>query len=161
MTPTSSPGTFVADANVLVGLAAHEADKYDAAEAQLAQYFAAGFAGFVPGVAVAEALYALCRKFMGGDLAPTEHATALNNLYVLLAAFEPPPSGDVALAARAEEVRGTHGCSRSADGLCLALAEELALFGPCELVTFDQAFAAQAQALAPTVTVRLLPPTAP
>jgi len=56
---------------------------------------------------------------------------------------------------RAEEIRGSYGCSRSADGLYIALAEELATTRPTELVTFDAAMPSHVAATAPTVTVRL------
>jgi predicted nucleic acid-binding protein len=146
------------DANFLIALCAKEPDKFAKAHAQLSQYVRDGCRFFAPGVLVAEALFVLCRKLMDGSLTPTEHAQAVQSLVVYLGAISPPPHGDAALAARAEQLRGTYGCSRSADGLYLALAEELANAGPAEFVTFDVDLQKQAASHAPTVTVRLLTP---
>ena len=49
-----------------------------------------------------------------------------------------PNNGDASLLPRAEEIRSGYGCSRSADGLYIALAEELAKSGTAELLTFDK-----------------------
>lgn len=68
----------------------------------------------------------------------------------------PPPRGDASLITRAEEVRSGYGCSRSADGIYIALAEELARQGPTNLLTFDQDLENQAKQNAPTVSVHLI-----
>jgi predicted nucleic acid-binding protein len=146
------------DASFLIALCAREPDKYPKAYSQLGQYVHAGCQFFAPGVLVAEVLFVLCRKLMDGSLTPTEHAQAVQSLVVYLRAIAPPPRGDAALAARAEQLRGTYGCSHSADGLYLALAEELATLGTAELVTFDVGLQKQAAKHAPTVAVRLLIP---
>jgi hypothetical protein len=75
-----------------------------------------------------------------------------------MAAVMGPPNGDRALIARAEQLRGSYGCTRSADGIYLALAEELAKAGPAEIVTFDAGLEQQAKQTAPTVQVTLLTP---
>jgi hypothetical protein len=105
---------------------------------------------------VAEALYGLCRKLQSGILTPLQHGRTVQRLLVGTAGILPPPSGDLALIERAEQIRGSYGCSRSADGLYIALAEQLAQSGPAELVTFDAGMLPQAATAAPTVTVRLL-----
>jgi predicted nucleic acid-binding protein len=69
----------------------------------------------------------------------------------------PPPSGDAALIARAEQIRNGYGCSHSADGIYIALAEELSQSGATELLTFDTDLPKQAARNAPTVKVNLLP----
>jgi hypothetical protein len=69
----------------------------------------------------------------------------------------PPPTGDRALIKRAEEIRGGLGCSRSADGIYLALAEELTKESATEVVTFDNGMKAQATANNSRVPVIVLP----
>jgi len=61
------------------------------------------------------------------------------------------------LIARAEEIRGGYSCRRSADGLYIALAEELSQSVPTELLTFDEDLPKQAAKNAPAVKVNLLP----
>jgi predicted nucleic acid-binding protein len=73
-----------------------------------------------------------------------------------IAGISPPPGGDAAPAYRAEQIRGSYGCSRSADGLYIALAEKLAQANLTELVTFDAGMQQQSAVAAPNVTVRLL-----
>jgi predicted nucleic acid-binding protein len=144
------------DANILIAVSAREPDKYVPALAQLAQYANAGSPCYAPGVIVAEALFALCRKLTNQWLTPVEHAVAVTDLKDLAQTLLPPPRGEAALIERAEQMRAGYGCSRSADGLYLALAEQLAQAGPVELVTFDVDLQRQAALVAPTVTVRLL-----
>src|SRR5271166_3204870 len=57
--------------------------------------------------------------------------------------------------------RSGYGCSRSADGIYIALAEDLTARGTAELVTFDTGMPNQVAANAPAVTVRLLPTLSP
>jgi predicted nucleic acid-binding protein len=52
--------------------------------------------------------------------------------------------------------RDGYGCSRSSDGLYIALAEELVNTYDTEIVTFDKGFINQAAKNAPTVKVNLL-----
>jgi predicted nucleic acid-binding protein len=155
-TPSSSPPAVVVDANVLIAICAKEASTYTAALAQMRQYALDGCLVYAPGVVVAEALYALCRKLQNGIVTPTQHGRAIHRLLVGVAGILPPPSGDLALTHRAEQIRGTYGCSRSADGIYIALAEQLAQTGPAELVTFDTGMQQQAEVAAPGVTIRLL-----
>ena len=57
---------------------------------------------------------------------------------------------------RAEAVRGTYSCRRSADGIYLAFAEELSGTMPTMLLTFDSDLAKQAAIHAPALKVELL-----
>jgi predicted nucleic acid-binding protein len=155
-TPPSSPPAVVIDANVLIALCAREPDTYPVALAQMRQYVQDGCVAYATGVLVAEALYGLCRKLQSGAMTPAEHQRAILHLCVRMRGIRPPPIGDAALTARAEQIRGTYGCSRSADGLHIALAEQLAQAGPTELVTFDADLQSQTATAAPTVTIRLL-----
>lgn len=68
----------------------------------------------------------------------------------------PPPNGDRSLIARAERIGADYGCSRSADGIYIALAEELSQTRPTAHLTFDKELPAQAAQNAPTVIVQLL-----
>ena len=68
----------------------------------------------------------------------------------------PSPRGDASLITRAEEVRSGYGCSRSADGIYIALAEDLSKTGPTKLLTFDQDLENQVKQNAPTVSVHLI-----
>ena len=159
MNSANSTDAVVIDANVLIALCAQEADKYAVAKAAIEQRAQSGSQFFAPGVIVAETLFALCRKLMDGTLTLADHAKAVQSLHVRMTAILPPVNGDGALVERAEFMRGTYGCSRSADGLYLALAETLTQTGSAELITFDIALAAQASVLLPSLTVCLLVPT--
>jgi predicted nucleic acid-binding protein len=68
-----------------------------------------------------------------------------------------PSGGDASLLVRAEEVRSGYGCSRSTDGLYIALAEELARQCPVEILTLDEGYINQVANNAPSVKVNLLP----
>lgn len=102
-----------------------------------------------------ESLYALCRQLQDGIIIPAAHASAIANLRAFLLMLQPSPVSDADLLVRAEQLRAGYGCSRSADGMYIALAERLAGVGPTELLTFDAGQAKQAAAV-PSVTVRLL-----
>ena len=103
-----------------------------------------------------EVLYILCGKLQNGLLDATAHQEAIESLRDQMSAILPPPNGEVALVMRAEEIRSGYGCSRSSDGLYIALAEALTSTGPVELLTFDTGIVNQAARNAPTVTVNLL-----
>lgn len=155
-TPVSSAGSLVVDASVVVAVTTLEMGSYPVALAQMQRYQRDGWVAYAPGVIVSECLFALCRKLETGILTPAMHARAIRRLRSTLAIILPPPSGDASLAWRAEQIRSGYGCSRSADGLYIALAEQLAQTGPAELVTFDAGMPSQAAATAPSVVVRLL-----
>jgi hypothetical protein len=125
---------------------------------ELRQYAAAGYQFYAPGVVIAESLFVLCKKLEAKDISAQDHASAIADLCMYMSTILPPPNGDGSLVARAEQIRQTYECRRSADGLYLALTEELAAGGTSELLTFDGGMENQAQAGAPTVKVRLLVP---
>jgi predicted nucleic acid-binding protein len=155
MTPASNPRVVV-DANVLIAVCAKEQDKAATAEAALINYAAQGWRYYAPSVIISEALYVLCGKVQSGILTDAEHQTAIRSLIAYTRVILPPPNSDAALIARAEEIRSGYGCSRSADGLYIALAEELAQTEMTELLTFDNNLPKQAARNAPTVKVNLL-----
>ncbi len=156
-TPTSSPaGAVVVDANISVAVTAKETDKQPQASARLAHYTALGYEFFAPGVLVSETLYVLCKKLEKATLTPATHAQALADFHTFLSFIQAPPNGEIALVLRAEEIRGNYTCRRSADGIYVALAEELSATRPTVLLTFDEDMVKQAARNAPTVTVELL-----
>lgn len=152
-----SPSSVVIDANVAIALCANELEKVASADAKIKEYSANGCRFFAPGVLVAECLYVFCRKLKDGVLTPVEHYAAVQALAVMMGAIDPPPNGDRSLIKRAEEIRGVLGCSRSADGIYLALADELAQTSITEVLTFDTGMTSQAAALALTPKVVVLP----
>lgn len=154
--PTSSRPAVTIDANLVIAYCTKEAGTYAKAKAELEQYAKDGWQFYAPGVLVAEALFVFCKKLEAGTLTTAEHAQAVQSLEAFMNAVLPPPNGDASLIARAEQIRGSYGCSRSADALYLALAEELTRTGPAELVTFDVGLEQQAKQNAPTVTIKLL-----
>ena len=162
MMPASQPSSVTIDANILIALCAKEVDKYDTADAELTR------ATLGPG------LYFMCRASSWPSACmscarnvritlfhPMKHAAAVSDLGTYMGMILPPPQGEQSLIARAEQIRSGYGCSRSSDGLYLALTEELAGAGPAELLTFDSGLESQAKATAPSVVVRLLVPTLP
>lgn len=157
--PPSNPPSVVIDANVMIALCAKEADKYTVADAELTRLAQAGYRFFAPGVIIAECLFILCKKQEDGSLSNAGHASAVVDLCTYLGMILPAPNGDWTLVARAEQIRSGYGCSRSADGLYLALAEELAAVGTPEIVTFDAGLPNHAGANAPSVNVILLTPS--
>ena len=153
---TSAAGAVVIDANICVAIATKEADREPQAHAELQAFAARGFACYAPGVIIAETLYVLCRKRHDGSLSAPDYAQALVDFELLLSRVLPPPNGDVSLTRRAFEIASGYGCSRSADGLYIALAEVLSAAVPTVLLTLDSDLPNQAAANAPSVTVRVL-----
>jgi len=154
--PTPSPGAVVLDANVVIALASSEAGRDALATAEIARYGSMGYPLFAPGVIIAETLYVLCGKLKSGSLSPTDYATAVAVFQRTMATVLPPPRGDSALIQRAEQISSGYGCSRSADGIYIALAEELQQSMPAVILTFDRDMPGQAASKAPSVTVQLL-----
>ena len=154
--PHPECGAVVLDANVVVALASGEAGRDGAVTAEIARYGNMGYELFAPGVLAAEGLYVLCGKLNSGSLSPSDYATAVAVLQRTMAPVLPPPNGDNALIQRAEQISSGYGCSRSADGIYIALAEELARTRPTVLLTFDRELPKQAAKQAPSVTVQLL-----
>jgi predicted nucleic acid-binding protein len=159
MLPVSQPPSLTIDANVLIALCAKERDKHAIADAELTRYAQAGYRFYAPGVVVAECLYVLCKKLEENRISPTDHATAVADLCTYMGMILPPPQGDRALLARADQIRTGYGCSRSSDSLYVALTEELSGAGPAELLTFDAGLQNQVRANAPSVVIRLLVPS--
>lgn len=154
--PTKKPPCLIVDASVLIALCAREPEKYVLADSELTRYANAGFEFYAPGVIIAESLYVLCNKLKVSNLSASAHADAISDLCAYMDIINAPPSGDNSLIARAEQIRSEYGCSRSADGLYIALAEELAAKGTAELLTFDSNMDSQSKMVAPTVVVTLL-----
>lgn len=152
----SSSGALVIDANVTIALAANETGRVSAALTQIAHYSQAGYLLFAPGVIIAETLYILCGKRQRGELSNADYATAVLGFQTLMTNIHPPPNGDRSLIANAEQIGSSYGCSRSADGIYIALAEELSQSRPTILLTFDQGMPNQAIRNAPNVTVQVL-----
>src|SRR5579872_5072298 len=145
MTPTSSPpGTVVLDASVSIAVAAKEADKEPKASAEIVHYSGLGYEFFAPGALVTETLYVLCKQWESGTLAAADHAQAVQDFDALMSKVLPPPDGDGALVLRAEAIRGTYTCRRSADAVYIALAEVLTATRPTVLLTFDADMSKQA-----------------
>jgi predicted nucleic acid-binding protein len=151
----------VVDANVAIAICAKEPDKFAIATAQIQTYAMDGSRFYAPGVIGGECLYVFCRKLQAGDLTATEHANAIKAFITFMGAVEPPPAGDKSLIQRAEDFRGVLGCSRSADGIYLALAEELAKSSTTEVITFDNGMQTQGVANSLTPQVVVLPTTPP
>ena len=159
MTTTSDdppPGAVIVDANIAVAIAAKETKREALAVAELSNYAVQGYEWFAPGAIATETLYALCQKFQAGLLTEVEYEKAISTFEVLLSSLLSPPDGESVLIHRAYEIAKSYGCSRSADAVYIALAEELTRVRPTVLLTFDQDLPKQAARHAPTVTVRLL-----
>ena len=154
---TTNPCSVVIDANVAIAICAKEADKLTEAESKMKEYATNGCAFFAPGAIVMECLFVFCRKLMTGVITPAEHTSAVQAFITLMRVVNPPPSGDKSLIKRAEEIRGNLGCSHSADGIYLALAEELAKVSDTEVVTFDNGMQSQAPKGVPGLLVVVLP----
>ena len=150
--------SVVVDASVIIALCAKEPDKYEKTRAALQGHIEDGAALHAPHLVVMETLYVLCSKRQAQVLTDTEHAAAIANFDSALTIISFPSDGDASLIARAERIRQGYGCSRSADSLYIALAEQLAASGPAELLTFDAGQQRQAAENAPSVTVTLLVP---
>jgi predicted nucleic acid-binding protein len=156
--PTSSSPSATLDASFIIGYCAKEPGRHAKAQAELTRYASSGWLLFAPGVAISESLYILCQKLQTGLLTTAEHSQAVLSLETLMQTVKPPPGGEHSLIARAEQIRATYGCGRSADSIYLALTEQLAALGTAEIVTFDPGMNNQAKKNAPTVKVNWLPP---
>lgn len=153
--PTSSSAVVI-DANILIAICSQE-PTYVTAEQALADYTAKNWTFYAPGAIVMEVLFILCKKLQDGLINAATHKQAVEDFNDYMSVILPPPNRDAALIIRAEEARAGYGCSRSADGFYIALAEELGKTGTTELLTFDKGMVNQAAKNAPTVKVNLLP----
>ena len=126
--PPSKPPCLTIDSNVLIAICAKEAGRHTLAHAELTAYATQGYQFYAPGYILGECLYVLCRKLeVDRTLTPAEHAAAVADLSTYMGMILPPPNGEASLVIRAEQIRSGYGCSRSADGIFIALAEELDL----------------------------------
>lgn len=157
MNQPSKTDAVIIDANILIAICGKEQGKSQTAELAMADYAAKGWFFYAPSVIVSEVLYVLCRKFQDGALTKSDYDDSIVDFTDQLKGISPPPNGEASLAERAEEIRQGYGCSRSSDSLYIALAEELAVWGNAELLTFDKGFVNQVAKNAPTVTINLLP----
>lgn len=112
---------------------------------------------FAPGVIVSESLYVLCKQVESGEITAENHTEAVKDLADFLIPVLSSTQGDKSLIKRANEIRGTYSCRRSADGLYIALAEQLSAIYETIILTFDENMPKQAARHAPTVKVQLLP----
>ncbi len=151
----TAPHPVILDASFVIGICAREPKKYVSAQTELGLRIAKGCPLHAPHLLIMEAAYVLCGKQQSGELTQAEHTAAVANLGLLSTTIVFPKEGDTALLARAEQIRQGYGCSRSADCFYIALAEQLALSGISELITFDAGQEKQAAA-SPGVTVTLL-----
>ncbi|MDQ3009981.1 MAG: type II toxin-antitoxin system VapC family toxin [Acidobacteriota bacterium] len=156
MSQPNKNGALVIDSNVLISICSKEVS-YPTAKQFLAEYSARNWVFYAPGVIVSEVLFVLCRKLSDGSLTVASYDEGIEMLKDQLAAILPPPRGDAFLVQRAREIQTGYSCLHSADCLYVALAEELAVSGAAELVTFDKRVVNVAVNNAPTVNVTLLP----
>lgn len=145
----------VVDANVPIAIAANEPGERNAAAA-ITQYLSDRATFYAPGAIVAEVLYVLCGKQQDGSLTATEHLQAVEDFALFMGMVNSPPGGDGSLVRRADAVRGTYTCRRSADGIYIALAEHLATSYLTVLLTFDENLAKQTTRISPSIRVHLL-----
>jgi predicted nucleic acid-binding protein len=156
MSQPNKSGALVIDSNVLISICSKELS-YPTAKQALADYSARNWVFYTPGVIVSEVLFVLCRKLSDGSLTAAAYDEGIEMLEDQLAAILPPPRGDASLVQRAREIQSGYSCLHSADCLYVALAEELAVSGAAEFVTFDKRVMNVAAKNAPTVKVNLLP----
>ena len=152
----SNADAIVIDANVIVAISSGEAGRDAMATAELTRYASLGYKWFAPGVIIAETPFALCGKLNGNILSPVNYATAIRTFQRTMRNVLPPPNGDIALIQRSEQIASGYGCSRSADSIYIALAEQLAQTRPTVLITFDKELPKQAARHTPTVKVLVL-----
>ncbi len=148
-------GAVVVDANILIAICAKETGTHLTAENAFKTYAANGREFFAPSVIVAEGLFALCQKFTAGVLTQAGYEQAIE-FFTDYMTFIATPGDEASLMKRAVEIRAGYGCSRSSDGLYIALAEVLALTHTTEIMTFDKGFTNQAAKNAPAVNINLL-----
>ena len=141
----------------MIALCAQEPQRYTAVSVEINSYAQAGSLFYAPNIIVGETLYALRRKLTDGTLTAAEHAQAVKSFEARMTAVLPPPGGDDSLILRADQICMGYGASRSADALCLALAEaQTALYPNTRLLTFDRDLPKQAARNAPGIAIHLL-----
>lgn len=147
----------VIDASILVSIASKETPTHLSAEVAFKTYSQNGWEFFAPHVIVPEVMFALCQKLTGELLTKPEYEQAVKFFLDYMTIIS-TRDGEADLVKRAIEIREGYGCSRSSDGLYIALAEDLAKTRTVELFTLDKGMKNQAAKNAPTVTVRVLSP---
>jgi predicted nucleic acid-binding protein len=155
MTPMSNLDTLIVDANILISISSKEALTHKIAERELKTYVNNGWELVAPHIIVAEGMFALCQKLTAGVLTQLDYEKSVDDFNNYLSIIEMPLS-DAVLMKRAVEIRKNYGCSRSSDGLYIALAEELSKTRNVKILTFDKGFINQIKNNAPTVKVNLL-----
>lgn len=155
MSQVNNPDAVVIDASILVSISSKEAATYIAVEAALDSYTEKGSLFFAPNVIVGEVIFALCQKLVSRVLTEAQHEKAIES-FIDLAKDISMPKNEMDLVVRANKIRQSYGCSRSADGLYIALAEDLEKIGTVVLLTLDKGMTNQAEKNAPTVTVKVL-----
>ncbi|MGI8640657.1 MAG: type II toxin-antitoxin system VapC family toxin [Pyrinomonadaceae bacterium] len=155
MSQTNNNDIAVIDASILVSIASKEAATYLIAENAFDTYAKNGWEFFAPNVVVGEVIFALCQKFTAEVLTEAEYEKAVATFLDLMKNIT-TPNDEMALVKRAVEIRQSYGCSRSSDGLYIALAEDLAKTRTVELLTFDKGMINQAAKNAPTIIVKVL-----
>ncbi|MCG3163069.1 MAG: hypothetical protein JMDDDDMK_04447 [Acidobacteria bacterium] len=152
----NNPGAVVIDANILISICSKEPSEATARGA-LADYATRNWVFFAPSVILTEVLFALCRKLQDGSIDAATHQKAVEDFkFSYLPAISPPPNGDAALLARAEEIRSGYSCLHSADSFYLALTEDLGRSVTAEFLTFDKRAVNVAANNAPSVKINLL-----
>jgi predicted nucleic acid-binding protein len=149
-------GALILDANIVIALSCVEPGRDVLVMAEVRSFAQLGYRLYAPGVVIGETLYVLCGKLNSGSLTPGDYSTAVEAFRRTMANVLPPPNGDAALIERAEQISSGYGCSRSADGIYIALAEELTRILPTVLLTFDKELPKQASNKGPSVTAKLL-----
>jgi predicted nucleic acid-binding protein len=154
MSQQSSAGAVVVDANVLLGICTKEPKEKIAKDA-LADYARRNWRFYAPGVISAEFFFVACQKLKTGILSEAEYEKAIEDFSDYMSVIQPPPIGEATLIKRAKDIHSGYGCSRTADCLYIALADELSKIGDSELLTFDREAVTTARR-APAVSINLL-----
>jgi predicted nucleic acid-binding protein len=155
MTPMNKPDAVVVDANILISLCSNEQHTSPLANTAFQTYAQKGWDFFAPNVIVAEGIFALCNKLQAGVLTQTEYERAID-FFVDYMQFIQSPQNESSLIKRAVEIRRNYGCSRSSDGLYIALAEALSQNRVTEILTFDRGMKNQIANFSPNITLNLL-----
>ncbi len=157
MSQTSSVGAVVVDANIFVSLCTKEQATYSQSLAAFNHYSQQGWHFYAPHVVVSEVMFVLCKKLQDGMITSSEHTQAIQYFKRYLSSVYRPTGGDGSHIDRANQIISGYGCSRAADCLYIALAEEMSKAGPADFLTFDKGAVNQIQRNAPKVNVNLLP----
>jgi predicted nucleic acid-binding protein len=156
MNPRTKPLAVIPDANVIISLCAREKDTYSTAKTAVDDYINKGYEFFAPEVIVAEVVFVLCHKLTAGELTQLTYQIAIETFKDYMSFISAAPNGETSLIDRSIEIRSGYGCSRSSDGLYIALAEELSNTYEIEILTFDKGMVNQTAKNAPTVAINLL-----